>query len=96
MERANEKSAGVLRAFGMKKVEQTFVFTGTAQELEADARGTHRPDHGCHLNGRLLLGEKHLKIENIVDLDYRLALDNTSAHGNVAHHAGSADSSSGK
>jgi len=80
----------------MEEFEQTFVFTGTAQELEADARGAYRPDHGCHFNGRLMLGEKHLKVENIVDLDHRLALDNASAHGNISHHAGPANPAAGK
>ncbi len=96
MTRERKKSAGELRAFGMEEFEQAFVLTGTAQELEADALGAYRPDHGCNFNGRLLLGEKHLKVENIVNLHHRLAVDNASTHGNVSHHAGPANPAPGK
>src|SRR5438067_8820238 len=90
------KGAVMLRAVGMEEFEQPFIFTGTAQKFEADARGTYRSDHGGNLNGCFVFDEKHLEVENIVDLDHRLALDNASAHGNISHHAGPANPAAGK
>jgi len=80
----------------MKKFEQTFVFTGTAQEFEADPLGAYRSNHGGHFDRHLLLLEEHLKIKNIVDLHHRLAFDNAPTHGNVSNHTGSASSAAGK
>lgn len=80
----------------MKKFEQTFVFTGTAQEFKADPLGADRSNHGGYFDRHLLLLEEQLKIKNIVDLHHCLAFDNASTHGNVSYHTGSASSAAGK
>jgi hypothetical protein len=80
----------------MEKFEEAFVFARTAQEFKADPLGTYRPHHRRDFDRHALLPEKHLEIEDIVDLYDRLAFDDASAHRDISHHTGPPNAAAGE
>jgi hypothetical protein len=68
----------------MKKLQQASVLARRTKKFEPDPPGTDRTDHGRRLEGRPILVDEELQIEDIVHFDLRLAFNHAASQRQIS------------
>jgi len=57
---------------------KAFIVLRFAEEFEGNAAWAYRTHHRRHFERRVLIGNRHLQIEDVIDVNLRLTLDDAA------------------